>query len=160
MQRTELFKIMKNLTNKDNPQSDDLALRDIDAKNEKIKNNSKNKLKKQSTNSISKRRDESYKRTLNRIQSELKPVNRILSKIIHNKFIEKISEVIGQTIARPNAMLLGSIFAFILTLFTYTIAKKIGYKLSGIETILSFIIGWIIGIVYDYLKTLINTNKP
>ena len=73
--------------------------------------------------------------------------------------VEKASDTVGTTIARPNAILSGAVFAFIITLLTYTIAKKSGYVLSGFETIGSFILGWIIGIIYDYLRILITGKK-
>jgi len=106
-----------------------------------------------------KQRDESYKRTMKRVQSELPANSRLFSKFIHNKSVEKISDAVGNTVARPNAILAGAVTAFLLTLITYTIAKKIGYVLSGFETIAAFIIGWIIGLVYDYIKVMITGKK-
>jgi hypothetical protein len=106
-----------------------------------------------------KQRNESYSRTLKQVQSELPTGGRIFSKITHNKLVEKTSDIIGNTIARPNAMLSGAIAAFILTLLTYTIAKTIGYALSGFETIAAFIIGWVVGIIYDYLRILVTGKK-
>jgi hypothetical protein len=104
-------------------------------------------------------RDKSFKQTMDQIQNELPTNSRLFSKIIHNNIIEKTSDVIGGTIARPNALFAGSFVAFVLTLLTYTIAKTIGYSLSGFETIGAFIIGWIIGITYDWLKVLITGKK-
>jgi len=93
------------------------------------------------------------------VQSELPASSRMYSNIIHNKVIEKMSDIVGNTIARPNAILLGAVVAFVLTLLTYTVAKTIGYALSGFETIAAFIIGWLIGIIYDYLRVLITGTK-
>jgi len=101
-----------------------------------------------------KTRDESYARTMKQVQSELPAANRAFSKFIHNKAVEKTSDIVGNTVARPNAMLFGAFFAFVLTLATYVIAKTIGYRLSGFETILAFIIGWFFGIICDYLRAL------
>lgn len=101
----------------------------------------------------------SYKRTLKNVQAELTPGSRAFSKVIHNKAVEQTSEVLGATIARPNAVLAGAVFAFILTLGVYLLAKNIGYQLSGFETIGAFIFGWIIGITYDYLRVLITGKK-
>ena len=108
---------------------------------------------------IKTQRDESYKRTMKRVQSELPVRTRMFSKIIHIKFIESLSDAIGFTIARPNSILAGSIMAFALTLITYSVSKTIGYKLSGFETIAAFIIGWLLGIVYDYFKVMFNGKK-
>lgn len=111
-------------------------------------------------NTISKaQKNASFKKQMKDVRAELKPVSRAFSKVIHNKVIEKTSDVVGATIARPNAILSGAVVAFILTLGVYVIAKNIGYVLSGFETIAAFIIGWIIGIVFDYLRILV-TGKP
>lgn len=99
---------------------------------------------------------ESYKRTMKHVQDELSPSSRVFSKIIHTKAIEKTSEVLGSTIARPNAMLAGAVSAFVLTLGVYVMAKTLGYKLSGFETIAAFIVGWVIGVIYDYLRVLVT----
>lgn len=101
-----------------------------------------------------KQQNESYKRTIKRAQSELNLSDYLFSKIIHNKVVEKISDVLGATIARPNSILIGAFLSFTLTLMAYMISKNIGYKLSGSETIVAFILGWVIGIIYDYLKIL------
>jgi hypothetical protein len=106
-----------------------------------------------------KQRTASYKRTMKQVQSELSPTSRTFSKIIHNKFIEKTSDVVGNTVARPNAILAGAVSAFVLTLVIYVTAKIIGYKLSGFESIAAFIVGWVIGIIYDYLRLLITGKK-
>ena len=110
--------------------------------------------------SISKKqKDDSFKRQMKEIQAKQPPVNRVFSKVIHNKVVEKTSDFVGSTVARPNAILSGAVTAFLLTLVVYVTAKIIGYQLSGFETIAAFIIGWVIGIVYDYLKIVITGKK-
>lgn len=103
--------------------------------------------------------DKSFKQTMGQIQNELPTTQRVFSKVIHNGIVEKTSDVVGGTLARPNALFAGAFVAFILTILTYTVAKTIGYALSGFETIAAFIIGWIIGIAYDYLKVLLTGKK-
>jgi hypothetical protein len=106
-----------------------------------------------------KQREKSFKQTMDHVQKELPASNRIISKFIHNSVIEKTSEVVGSTVARPNALFAGAFVAFILTMITYTVAKTSGYTLSGFETIAAFIIGWLIGMTYDYLRILITGKK-
>lgn len=106
-----------------------------------------------------KQRAESYAKTLKQVQNELPLSSRLFSKIIHTQVIERTSDLLGNTVARPDAMLSGAFFAFILTLLTYITAKTIGYALSGFETIAAFILGWIIGIIYDYLHVLFTGKK-
>ncbi len=106
-----------------------------------------------------KQRDISYKRTMKHVQEELPLGSKVFSKVIHIKAVEKASDILGSTIARPNAILSGAVMAFIFTLAMYAIAKNFGYVLSGFETIAAFIAGWIVGVVYDYLRILITGKK-
>lgn len=155
----------------------ELSERDIEARTEKARNDALEKAvsvesaakddKKAEKHSQTVRRNviskkelnNSYKRTLKQVQSELPVGSRLFSKVVHNGAVERTSEIVGSTIARPNAMLSGAIAAFVLTLIVYTTAKTIGYALSGSETIIAFIIGWVIGIIFDYLRILFTGKK-
>lgn len=99
-----------------------------------------------------KQRESSYKHTMKQIQSEMSAPARTFSKIIHNNVIEKSSEAVGSTLARPNAILAGSLTALILVSSVYVLAKIFGYRLSGFETIGAFALGWALGLIYDYLR--------
>jgi cobalamin biosynthesis Mg chelatase CobN len=101
----------------------------------------------------------SYKKTMKETQDHMKPAQRTFSKVIHNPAVEKTSEAIGSTVARPNAILFGSLFAFLLTLGMYLIAKYYGYPLSGFETIAAFILGWAVGLLFDYLRVMITGKR-
>jgi hypothetical protein len=127
------------------------------AKNNKVQIKPKARPKRQSIDN--KKLDESYTKIITRVQSELPASNRLFSKIIHYKPVETLSEFIGSTIARPNSILFGAIFAFISTLILYIMAKTIGYTLSGSEPILAFCVGWVAGLLYDFLHLLFVGNK-
>ncbi|MDB5165115.1 MAG: hypothetical protein JWM00_5 [Candidatus Saccharibacteria bacterium] len=92
-----------------------------------------------------------YKRTMSQVQKDLPVASRAFSKFIHNKAVERISDTVGSTIARPNAILTGSLTAFVFTLAIFLIARYFGYPLSGTETIVAFVLGWMVGLLYDYL---------
>jgi len=98
----------------------------------------------------------SFESQMSQVQAHMSSSSRVFSKIIHNKPIEKVSEFAGSTIARPNALLSGSVFAFISITILYFAAKHYGYALTGFETIAAFIIGWLIGIAYDYITSLVR----
>lgn len=155
--------------------SPELSPRDIEARAEKarkealesavsVESGGKEKAEKHDDTSrrgpISKKqREKSFSETMHRVQNELPVMGRTYSKVIHNKYIEKPSEIVGNTIARPNALLAGAFMAFLLTLVVYTTAKTFGYTLSGFETIASFVVGWTLGIIYDYLRLLFTGKK-
>lgn len=106
-----------------------------------------------------KEREASYNRTMKKVQSELSGPSRTFSKVIHNKAVEQVSETLGATIARPNAVAAGAIAAFLATLALYYIAKNIGYQLSGFETIGAFAAGWLVGILFDYFRVMITGKR-
>jgi hypothetical protein len=101
----------------------------------------------------------SFKKTMQETQEQMSLPSRSFSKLIHTKAVEKTSEALGSTLARPNAILAGSVTAFVLTLGLYLFARYYGYPLSGFETIGSFILGWILGILFDYLRVMITGKK-
>ncbi len=106
-----------------------------------------------------KQKKASYKQHMSKLQAELPPSQRAFSKVIHNPIVEKTSDVVGGTIARPNAILSGAVVAFIAVLAVYLIAKHYGYVLSGFETIGAFIVGWVLGLLYDFFKVMITGKK-
>ncbi len=101
-------------------------------------------------------RKKAYSTIMEQARAEMSAPERAFSKIIHNPAIEKVSDFTGNTIARPDAILSGAISAFLLTLIIYLIAKQSGYPLTGTETIVAFIIGWIVGNIYDYAKIMMR----
>lgn len=106
-----------------------------------------------------KEKEASFKRHMKQVQSEMSGPQRAFSKVIHNKVVEKTSEFVGATVARPNAILSGAVVAFILVLAVYLLAKNLGYVLSGFETIAAFIVGWILGVLYDFFRVMITGKK-
>jgi len=127
---------------------------------EKAKKQPKNATPTKRRGTISKKEQAaSFKKHMAHVQSEMSVPSRLFSKVIHNKAIEKSSDVVGATVARPNAVLFGALAAFILTLVVYLLAKNYGYVLSGFETIAAFIVGWIIGVLYDYFRVMITGKK-
>lgn len=103
-------------------------------------------------------REVSYKNTMAKMQSKLSPTSRAFSKVIHNPAVEKTSEVVGNTIVRPNLVIAGALGA-IASVIVYFIAKHYGYVLSGSETIFLFIGGWLIGAVIEYARVGFSSHK-
>lgn len=104
-------------------------------------------------------RKESYNHTMKQIQSEMSAPARAFSKVIHNPAVERISDTVGNTVARPDAILSGSLFAFVLVLALYLMARHYGFALSGFETIAAFVIGWGLGIIFDLIRSMIAGKR-
>lgn len=101
----------------------------------------------------------SFKKTMAETRSHMSPASKVFSSFIHNPVIEKTSEAVGNTIARPNAILSGSLVALLFTTAIYVWAKYAGYPLSGFETIAAFIIGWLVGIILDFTRIMITGKQ-
>jgi len=100
--------------------------------------------------------DASFKSQMTNVHHELSATGRLTSKIIHAKPVEKTSDFVSSTLTRPNAMLSGSIAAFLGITILYFVSKYFGFRLSGSETIVAFAIGWILGILYDYFSVMVR----
>lgn len=93
-----------------------------------------------------------YQKTMHSVRKQMSSPSRGFSKAIHQPAVEKASHIAGSSIARPNAILWGSMTAFVVVLGVYLLARYNGFRLSGTETIAAFIIGWIIGMLVDFLR--------
>ena len=97
-----------------------------------------------------------YKQTMKQVQSEMSPASRTFSRVIHSPVVEATSDLVGKTIARPNAILAGSFTAFVVSLTLYWLAQYMGFPLSGFEMIGAFIVGWIAGVLFDFFRVMIT----
>ncbi|MGH7196182.1 MAG: hypothetical protein ACREGJ_00240 [Candidatus Saccharimonadales bacterium] len=104
-------------------------------------------------------RKTAYKQTMRRVQEELSPSARTFSKFIHAPLVERVSDVAGSTVARPNAILSGSISAFIIVTALYLLARHLGFALSGFETIAAFVAGWVLGVAIDLLRVMVRGKR-
>jgi hypothetical protein len=93
------------------------------------------------------------------VRKKLPRSTRPFSRFIHSPAVESTSDFIGKTIARPNAILAGGISAFVVVLGLYLYAKYAGFALRGSETAIAFATGWIIGILFDFFKTMITGKR-
>ncbi len=104
-------------------------------------------------------REKSYKQTMKSIQREMSAPERAFSKVIHNKAVEKASDVVGASVARPNAILSGAVCAFLLVGSLYLLARQNGFALQGSETIAAFVLGWLLGVAFDFLRVMISGKR-
>lgn len=106
-----------------------------------------------------KQREASFTNQMSHIAEDLSPKERVFSRLIHIKPLETLSDLAASTVFRPNAMLAGSIAAFLVVTALYVTAKQLGYALSGFETIAAFGVGWALGLAYDYLRLLVRGKR-
>jgi hypothetical protein len=92
-----------------------------------------------------------YAQTLASVQRKLSPVSRSFSKVIHTPIVEKTSQALENTVARPSVTFGATWTALIVGAIFYFTARAYGYALSGSEMIFSFVVGAILGLVLEGL---------
>ena len=91
----------------------------------------------------------SYKTTMNDMQQELRPLERIYSRVIHSPLGALISKILESVVLRPRSILIGSGLAITTILGAYVTAFIYATPFSNIEPLIAFVFGWCIGVLYD-----------
>lgn len=100
-----------------------------------------------------------YEQSLKRIQKHLSKPDRALSKVVHNKTVDALSNVGAQTIARPSGILGGSICAFLGSLILLYSAKHYGFRYNYLMLIILFVAGFLIGSILELIIWATYTRK-
>lgn len=99
---------------------------------------------------------QSYKRTMNRIQSSLNKPERAMSKIIHQPVVDKLSSIAAQSVARPSGVLGGSIAALVGSIGLLYFARHYGFTYNYLFFAVLFVVGFIFGSVVEGLIKLVR----
>ncbi len=86
-----------------------------------------------------------FSRKLVRIRKRLSLPDRALSGVIHQPTVERVSEVVGKTIARPSGLLGGGIAAFFGTFGLLYVTRQYGYEFNYLAFVLLFVAGFALG---------------
>lgn len=92
-----------------------------------------------------------YTHTIKHVQSKLSKPSRSFSKVIHSPVVERTSEALEKTVARPSAILGGALFATVGLAVMSFFARRYGFTLSGTELILFVSAGWLLGLVVEFV---------
>jgi len=97
-----------------------------------------------------------YNRTLQSVRKDLKPSERVLSKVIHNPAVDAVSQAAEKTVARPSGLLFGGIFAFVGSSAFLWISKHYGYEYNFLLFLLFFLGGFGVGLILELLMRLLR----
>jgi len=97
-----------------------------------------------------------YSRTLQSIRKDLSVPERAFSKVVHNKVVDSLSAGAEKTVARPSALLAGSVCAFIGSSVFLYIAKHYGYEYNFLLFVIFFASGFVLGLFVELLVRLMN----
>lgn len=100
-----------------------------------------------------------YKRTLASVQKDLNAPERVLSKVIHNRAVESVSNAAGKTVARPSGLLVGGILAFVGTSGYLWATKHYGYEYNFLLFFIFFVGGFVLGLIIELLTRLVHHPK-
>lgn len=99
----------------------------------------------------------SFNTTMHHVRKDLPKTERTFSKVIHQPVIEKTSEFVGKTVARPSGVLGATIAGFIGLLLVFGVAKRVGFALSGSELPILLAAGLIIGLITEWFHKSIRS---
>jgi hypothetical protein len=94
---------------------------------------------------------ESFDKTIKHIRRKLPKSEKVLSKVIHNKKVETVSEIGATTVARPSGILGGGIAALLGSIFLLAMAKYYGFEYNFFAFILLFVSGFFVGSAIEIL---------
>ena len=89
------------------------------------------------------------KRTLSKVQKQLSPADRAASKFIHQPVVEAVSNVAGESIARPTGLLTGGLFSIVSSLAILYICRHYGYEYNFLIGLVFFVGGFVLGVVLE-----------
>lgn len=92
----------------------------------------------------------SFNSVMHHARQEMSRPERTFSKFIHQPGVEKASEVLGKTVARPSGIAGAAIASFIGLLSVYSVARFAGFQLSGSEMPLLLAIGFGAGLFIEW----------
>ena len=85
-------------------------------------------------------------RTLVRIHKRESLPARTFSKVIHNEAVERASEAVGNTVARPSGMVGGAFVSLVGTSLLLWLTRHYGYEYNYLMVIIFFGVGMAIGL--------------
>jgi tetrahydromethanopterin S-methyltransferase subunit G len=94
-------------------------------------------------------RHHGYQQTIKKVQRQLPASQRKFSKVIHNPAVEQVSNVAGETVARPSGLLWGGVFSLIANLVVIIVCRYYGYEYNYLVGIVSFIGGFGFGLLVE-----------
>ena len=98
-------------------------------------------------------------RQIVRIQRQLKPTDRVLSKAIHQPVIRAVSEATASTLARPSGLLGGGLVALLGSASYLYYAKHVGLPYNYLIFTLLFVGGFGFGLLIELLVWTATASK-
>ena len=96
-----------------------------------------------------------YRRSLKKIQSNLRVPERLASRIIHQPAVEAVSNATARTAARPSGFLTGSFVALLGSILLLYMARHYGFTYNYAVIFMLFLGGFACGLIIELLYKLV-----
>lgn len=101
-----------------------------------------------------------YRVTLAKAQQHLRSDEKVLAKILHQPVIYLVLHTLERSLFRIIPMQFGLIGSITVGLLVISVAYFYGYQINSLTILGSvFVLGFVVGLVYEYVRTLISTSK-
>lgn len=100
-----------------------------------------------------------FNRSLNTARRQMRAPSRAFSKVIHQPVVEKVSDAVGASVARPSGILGGGIFAVLGSGILLYLVKHYGYEYNYLMFGVLFVGGFMVGMVVEGFVRAIFRHK-
>lgn len=94
---------------------------------------------------------DAYKRMLKRVRAGLNVRDRTLSRVVHQKTVESVSNAAAKTVARPTALLGGGIGAFVGSAVLLYVSRQNGFTYNYTVIFVLFVGGFFAGALAELI---------
>lgn len=104
---------------------------------------------------------DAYKRALKQIRHGLNIPERTLSRVVHQKTIESVSNAAAKSVARPSALLGGGIGAFVGSAVLLYVSRHNGFTYNYAVIFVLFVGGFFAGALTElFIRLLVRKRSP
>lgn len=101
-----------------------------------------------------------YKVTISKARAELKAHEQVISRLIHLPIISSLFTILEKTLFRQTPMQFGLVASVTMGLFLVSMSYLYGYQVSSLEVLVYiFGLGFIVGLVFEYVRSLLKQQE-
>lgn len=102
---------------------------------------------------------DSYKSSLRKVRKQMNAPERVLSRVVHQKVVESVSNTAAKTVARPSAFLGGSIGALLGSAVLLYLSRQNGFTYNYAVFLLLFVSGFVLGALIELIYKLVFRRR-
>lgn len=97
----------------------------------------------------------SYKKVLHETQLELPSFEKKISRVLHQPIVQSLLTAFGHSFFDATALLFGAVASLMVAIISIGIAVTFNYRVVSFYFLsYVFVIGFVVGLIYQYLKKL------